>query len=111
VAIDLYGFILVNESGNNYVSVFDKDNVFIHCFVSSDSGAGQFSTLGMACSPNGNICVLDQSSNRIHIFFLLTITAVLIATTFYAIHACYFLFYTFCYVMRKFVSKMHYLQN
>ena len=55
VNADLYGFIIVAEEGNHRVSIFDKDGVFIHCFRSCGSSAGQFSyPRGIACSPNGS---------------------------------------------------------
>ena len=60
-ATDMYGFILVTESGINHrVSIFDKDGVFVHCFGSYGSGHGQFSyPRGIAISPTGDIYISD----------------------------------------------------
>ena len=69
VTVDLNGFIMVTENGNNRVSILDKDGVFIHCFGSSGSSAGQFSApSGIACSPNGSVYVSDRGNKRIQIF-------------------------------------------
>ena len=54
---------------NHCVSIFDKDGVFIHCFGSHGSSAGQFSyPSGIACSPNGSVYVCDHYNKRIQIF-------------------------------------------
>ena len=62
IATDMYGFILVTEGGNNRVSIFDKDGVFIH------SCGSQFSLpLGIAVDPTGDIYVGDHYK-KIQIF-------------------------------------------
>ena len=69
LTIDMYGFILVTERGNNRVSIFDKDGVFIHCFGSKGSSNGQFSSpYGIALSHNGSVYVNDCGNKRIQIF-------------------------------------------
>ena len=71
MAIDLYGYILVTEYGQNRISIFDGDGIFIHCFKSGDScNADEFIPHGIACScsPNGGVYVCDQSNKKIQIF-------------------------------------------
>ena len=69
LAIDVCGFILITEGGNNCVSVFDKDGVFIHCFGFKGSANGQFSyPCGIALSPNGSVYVTDHKNKRIQFF-------------------------------------------
>ena len=51
--IDLYGFIFVTEYGQNRISIFNKNGIFIHCFRSGDScNTDGFIPRGIACSPN-----------------------------------------------------------
>ena len=69
IATDMYGFILVTESGNDRVSIFDKDGVFVHCFGSHGCGLGQFSyPQGIAISPTSDIYISDCYNKRIQIF-------------------------------------------
>ena len=69
LATDLNGFIIVVDTCNNHVSVFDKHANCIHCFGSKGSANGQFNNpLGIALSPNGSIYVSDYYNNRIQIF-------------------------------------------
>ena len=66
---DLNGFIIVADTGNHRVSIFDKDHNCIHCFGSNGSANGQFSSpRGIAVSPNGSIYVTDRDNERIQIF-------------------------------------------
>ena len=66
---DLNGFIIVADSGNHRVSIFDKDYNCIHCFGSNGTANGQFSyPYGIAVSPNGSIYVSDTINKRIQIF-------------------------------------------
>ena len=65
----MHGSIMITECGNNRMSVFNKDGVFIHCFGSKE---GQFSSpYVIAVSPNGSIYISDYSNKRIQ-FFLIT---------------------------------------
>ena len=62
---DSYGFIIVADTNNHRVSIFDKHHHCIHCFGSN----GQFNyPRGVAVSPNGSIYVSDFSNKRIQIF-------------------------------------------
>ena len=65
----MYGFILITERGNNRVSVFDKDGVFIHCFGSKGFTNRQFSSPNeIALSPNSTVYVSDCDNKRIQTF-------------------------------------------
>ena len=69
VAIDPYGFILVADTKNHRVSIFDKDGNYINCFGSEGLNIGQFNCpYGIAVSPNGKIYVSDCGNKRIQIF-------------------------------------------
>ena len=69
VAVDLYGFILVADTFNNHVSIFDKNGNFVHCFGSLGSAIGQFQyPHGIAVSANGNVYVSDHKNKRIQVF-------------------------------------------
>ena len=69
VTVDLYGYILIADSSNNCVSVFDKDSNYINCFGSKGSAIHQFQyPYGIAVSANGNIYVSDHDNQRIQIF-------------------------------------------
>ena len=60
---DAYGFVLVTESGNFWVSVMKKDGAAISSFGSCGSGHGQFSNpQGIAISPTGSICYFTNKS-------------------------------------------------
>ena len=67
---DSYGFIIVADTGNNRVSIFDKHHHCIHCFGSNVSANGQLyiHPRGIAVSPNGSIYVSDFNNKRIQIF-------------------------------------------
>ena len=66
---DSYGFIIVVDSNNHRVSIFDKHHHCIHCFGSNGSANGQFNCpRGIALSPNGSIYVSDHCNKRIQIF-------------------------------------------
>ena len=69
VAVDLYGFILVANTSNHRVSIFDKDGNYINCFGSKGSAIGQFQRpYGIAVRADGNIYVSDYNNKRIQIF-------------------------------------------
>ena len=66
---DLNGFIIVADTNNHRVSIFDKDHNCIHCFGSNGTANGQFSyPRGIAVSSNGSIYVTDHDNKRIQIF-------------------------------------------
>jgi len=67
VCIDLYGFILVTDVSrfNLYVSVFDQDGVFVHCFKLNLVDPLH---CDIACSPNGSIYVCCHNNKKIQIY-------------------------------------------
>ena len=66
---DLNGFIIVADTNNHRVSIFNKDGNCIHSFGSEGSANGQFNTPhGIALSPNGSIYVSDYNNKRIQIY-------------------------------------------
>ena len=66
---DLNGFIIVADTYNHRISIFDKNGSHIHCFGSKGSANGQFNDpRGIALSPNGSIYVSDYYNKRIQIF-------------------------------------------
>ncbi|XP_065917648.1 tripartite motif-containing protein 2-like [Dysidea avara] len=72
VTTDIYGSILVTDTYNHRISIFDKDGNFVHCFGSY--GWGHHSNFhlpnGIAISPNGSINVSDHENKRVQIFSL-----------------------------------------
>ena len=66
---ELNGFIIVADSRNQCVSIFNKHGNCIHCFGSRRSVNDQFNfPYGIALSPNGNIYISDYDNKRIQIF-------------------------------------------
>ena len=66
---DSSGFILLTDTINHCISIFDKIGNCIYCFGSKGSNDGQFKfPHGIAISPNGNIYVSDTGNNRVQIF-------------------------------------------
>ena len=69
ITTDVHGFILVTDTSNDSVLIFDQDGVFIHSFGSRGSGHGQFSSLHqIAISPTGDIYICDTYNKRIQIY-------------------------------------------
>lgn len=69
IAIDVNGHVLVTDTGNKRVVVFDKDLNFITQFGSAGFEAGQFDEpVGIAVSPQGWIAVADTWNRRVQIF-------------------------------------------
>lgn len=61
--------IVVADSGNHRLQVFDELGQFITSFGSFGTGAGQFNhPQGLAINPNGQIWVVDQGNNRLQLF-------------------------------------------
>ena len=57
---DQRGNLLVTDTNNHHVSIFDKDGICIHCFGNNRQGDGEFHTpFGIALSPAGNIYICD----------------------------------------------------
>ena len=66
---DLNGFIIVADTNNHRVSIFNKDGNCIHSFDSKGSVNGQFNIPpGIALGPNGNTYVSDYDNKRIQSF-------------------------------------------
>ena len=69
LAADQRGNLLVTDTKNHRVSIFDKDGICIHCFGTNGQGDGEFSTpFGIALSPSGNIYICDYENKRIQKF-------------------------------------------
>jgi len=69
IAIDSNNFILVTDSGNNQVVIFDSFGNLVHKFGSEGSGDGEFLyPSGIAVNKNGDIYVTDFENKRIQIF-------------------------------------------
>jgi tripartite motif-containing protein 71 len=61
--------IVVADSYNHRVQIFDAEGNFLHKFGSDGSGDGQFSfPKGVAISKAGNIIVTDYNNHRVQIF-------------------------------------------
>src|SRR5579859_4464548 len=71
VAVDpISGNIIVTDSQNNHILVFDPQGTFLKAVGSPGSDDGQFNGLaGVAVDPTtGNIVVADTANNRLQIF-------------------------------------------
>ncbi len=69
IAFDRDGRLLVTDTGNKRVQVFDRDGNFITQFGGPGSGEGQFDEpVGIAVDANGNIYVADTWNRRIQVF-------------------------------------------
>jgi DNA-binding beta-propeller fold protein YncE len=61
--------LLVTDTGNKRVQVFDQDGNFVAQFGSPGSGEGQLNEpVGLAVDANGNIYVADTWNKRIQVF-------------------------------------------
>ena len=69
IILDSNDFILVTDTGNHRVMIFDKYGHLIHKFGFRGSGNGEFlSSFEIAVNRNGGIYVSDQYYSRIQIF-------------------------------------------
>jgi uncharacterized protein (TIGR03663 family) len=69
IAIDPQGRLLVSDTGNKRVQVFDANGNFIGQFGSSGNAQGQFNEpVGLAVDGAGNIYVADTWNMRIQVF-------------------------------------------
>lgn len=86
MAVDEYGFLLVDDANNNRIQKFDN-LIFQSKFGTSGSGNGEFSTAsGMALGQNGDIFVADSGNNRVQKFnerFSLTASGLACGTTYH----------------------------
>jgi len=69
MTIDSKGNILICDSFNNRIQIFDSNGKFISTFGSEGNGNGQFLfPVGITISSKGNIIVSDYDNHRIQIF-------------------------------------------
>ncbi len=69
IAFDREGRLLVTDTGNKRVQVFDRDGNFITQFGGAGAGDGQLDEpVGIAVDANGNIYVADTWNRRIQVF-------------------------------------------
>jgi DNA-binding beta-propeller fold protein YncE len=69
IAIDSQGRLLVSDTGNKRVQVFDGEGNFITQFGEPGSADGQFNEpVGLAIDGKGNIYVADTWNKRIQVF-------------------------------------------
>src|SRR5437016_3479261 len=69
VAVDSSGNVIVVDTENYRIQVFDSQGNFLRAFGSQGSGDGQFNTpSGVAVSASGNIVVADTNNARILVF-------------------------------------------
>jgi DNA-binding beta-propeller fold protein YncE len=69
IAVDSQGHVLVADTGNKRIIVYDADGNFISQFGGEGSAAGQFDEpVGLALDANGNLYVADTWNQRIQVF-------------------------------------------
>jgi len=69
IAFDRQGRLLVTDTGNKRVQVFDRDGNFITQFGGAGDGEGQLNEpVGIAVDAGGNIYVADTWNRRIQVF-------------------------------------------
>jgi len=69
LSVNKAGHLMVCDSGNNRVQVFELSGKFIAKFGTKGSGIGEFNCpISTAVLSDGRIVVTDTSNNRIQIF-------------------------------------------
>ncbi len=69
IAVDAQGHVLVADTGNKRIVVYDADGNFISQFGGGGAAAGQFDEpVGLAFDTQGNLYVADTWNQRIQVF-------------------------------------------
>ncbi|MGD0750819.1 MAG: flippase activity-associated protein Agl23 [Anaerolineales bacterium] len=69
IAVDSQGHVLVADTGNKRIIVYDADGNFISQFGGEGTAAGQFDEpVGLALDAQGNLYVADTWNQRIQVF-------------------------------------------
>lgn len=70
IVLDLEGFVLVVDTGNNTIQKFASNGTFLDEWGTAGAGPGQFSNpTGMTVQfPQGNVFVADSGNSRIQQF-------------------------------------------
>ena len=69
IAVDKSGNVLVTDTGNSRVEIFDNAGNFLRHLGTVGTGNGQFvNPEGIAIDENGNIFVVDSGNSRIQVF-------------------------------------------
>jgi len=69
IAVSAGGQVLVTDTGNKRIQVFDQNGTFLRAFGSEGSGPGQFKEpVGLAVDRQGRIYVADTWNQRIQVF-------------------------------------------
>jgi uncharacterized protein (TIGR03663 family) len=69
IAIDSFGHVLVADTGNKRIVVFDKDGNYITEFGTAGFDPGQFDEpVGVAVAPSGTVYVTDTWNQRVQAF-------------------------------------------
>jgi DNA-binding beta-propeller fold protein YncE len=69
IAVDSQGHVLVADTGNKRIVIYDTDGNFISQFGGEGTAAGQFDEpVGLAFDTQGNLYVADTWNQRIQVF-------------------------------------------
>jgi uncharacterized protein (TIGR03663 family) len=69
IAVDSLGHVLVADTGNKRIVIYDSDGNFISQFGGEGAAAGQFDEpVGLALDRSGNLYVADTWNQRIQVF-------------------------------------------
>lgn len=69
IAVDSQGHVLVADTGNKRIVIYDSDGNFLSQFGGQGAGAGQFDEpVGLAFDGGGNLYVADTWNQRVQVF-------------------------------------------